>query len=45
MLHTETTPATKAGKRMVRGKEIMVNKSLAKTIVKAFPATALTKNI
>ena len=34
MLATETTPAMKVGKRMVR-----------KTIVKAFPATALTKNI
>merc|ERR1711920_1036376 len=40
-----TKPATKAGKREVFGKLIMVKAKPAKKIVKAFPVAALKKSI
>merc|ERR1712060_280471 len=45
MLKTRVKPATKAGKREVFGKVVMVKAKPAKTIVKAFPVAALKKNI
>merc|ERR1719168_341448 len=45
MLKTRVKPATKAGKREVFGKVVMVSAKPAKTIVKAFPAAALKKSI
>merc|ERR1712187_717532 len=45
MLKTRVKPATKAGKREVFGKVVMVKAKLAKTIVKVFPAAALKKSI
>merc|ERR1712080_493958 len=38
-------PATKAGKKTVFGKEIVVKAKPAKTIVKAFPVAALKASI
>merc|ERR1712039_660632 len=38
-------PAMKAGKKMIFGKEVMVKAKPAKTIVKAFPTSALKKSI
>merc|ERR1712066_161345 len=40
-----TKPATKAGKREVFGKVVMVKAKPARKIVKAFPAAALKKSI
>merc|ERR1711862_1069963 len=44
-LKTRTKPATKAGKREIFGKVVMVKAKPAKKIVKAFPAAALKKSI
>merc|ERR1712061_645543 len=44
-LKTRVKPATKAGKREVFGKVVMVKAKPARTIVKAFPAAALKKSI
>merc|ERR1712054_230342 len=42
---TRTKPATKAGKKMVFGKEIHVKARPAKTIVKAYCVAALKRSI
>merc|ERR1712080_433592 len=44
-IKTRVKPATKAGKRNVFGKEIVVKAKPAKTIVKAFPVAALKASI
>merc|ERR1712190_573982 len=44
-IKTRTKPATKAGKREVFGKVVMVKAKPARTIVKAFPVSALKKSI
>merc|ERR1712066_252083 len=44
-IKTRTKPATKAGKREVFGKVMMVKAKPARKIVKAFPAAALKKSI
>merc|ERR1719408_1193727 len=36
-IKTRKKPATKAGKKMMFGKEVMVKAQPAKTVVKAFP--------
>merc|ERR1719447_1976677 len=41
MIKTRVKPATKAGKREIFGKVVMVKAKPAKTIVKAFPVAAL----
>ena len=43
MIKTRLKPATKAGKREVFGKVVMVKARPARTVVKAFPAAALKK--
>merc|ERR1712008_596713 len=45
MVKTRTKPATKAGKREVFGKMLMVKAKPAKTIVKAFCVAALKKAV
>merc|ERR1711974_537852 len=45
MLKTRVKPATKAGKREVFGKVMMVNAKPAKTIVKAYPVAALKEHL
>merc|ERR1711879_1068565 len=45
MLKTRVKPATKAGKREIFGKEVMVKAKPAKTVVKAFPVAAIKKSI
>merc|ERR1719456_566327 len=40
MIKTKKKPATKAGKRMMFGKEVKVSAKPAKTVVKAFPVSA-----
>merc|ERR1712127_396767 len=45
MLKTRVKPATKAGKREIFGKVVMVKAKPAKTIVKAFPAAAIKKSL
>merc|ERR1712039_661088 len=45
MIKTRTKPATKAGKREIFGKLVMVKAKPAKTIVKAYPVAALKKSI
>merc|ERR1712084_116466 len=45
MVKTRLKPATKAGKREVFGKLVMVKAKPAKTIVKAFAAAALKKSV
>merc|ERR1711920_647074 len=45
MLKTRTKPATKAGKREVFGKVMMVKAKPAKTIIKAYCVAALKKSI
>ena len=45
MLKTRVKPATKAGKREIFGKELMVKAKPAKTIVKAFPVASIKKSI
>ena len=44
-IKTRQKPATKAGKKMIFGKEVMVKAKPAKTVVKAFPVAALKKSI
>merc|ERR1712054_590154 len=44
-LKTRTKPATKAGVRIMFGKETKVKAKPAKTIVKAYPVSALKKQI
>merc|ERR1712151_1481677 len=44
-LKTRTKPATKARKREIFGKVVMVKAKPARKIVKAFPAAALKKSI
>merc|ERR1712203_1260622 len=41
MIKTKKKAATKAGKRMMFGQEVVVKAKPAKTVVKAFPAAAL----
>merc|ERR1711988_1647725 len=43
-IKTRKKPATKAGKRMMFGKEVLVAAKPAKTVVKAFAVAALKKN-
>merc|ERR1712178_291273 len=43
-IKTRTKPATKAGKRMMFGQEVLVRAKPAKTVVKAFAVAALKKN-
>merc|ERR1712127_765527 len=45
MVKTRVKPATKAGKREMFGKVMMVAAKPAKTIVKAFPVAAMKKSI
>merc|ERR1719152_269560 len=45
MLKTRVKPATKAGKKEIFGKEVMVKAKPAKTIVKAVPVAAIKKSI
>merc|ERR1719470_827258 len=45
MVKTRLKPATKAGKREVFGKVVMVKAKPARTIVKAFPVLALKKSV
>merc|ERR1712046_68007 len=44
-LKTHTKPATKAGKREIFGKVVVVKAKPAKQIVKAYPVAALKKSI
>merc|ERR1712139_759531 len=44
-IKTRVKPATKAGVRMMFGKETKVKAKPAKTVVKAFPVAALKKQI
>merc|ERR1712170_270502 len=44
-IKTRTKPATKAGKREIFGKEVMVKAKPARTIVKAYPVAALKKSV
>merc|ERR1712151_239629 len=45
MVKTRVKPATKAGKREIFGKVVMVAAKPAKTVVKAFPVAALKNSI
>jgi len=45
MIKTRLKPATKAGKREMFGKTVVVKAKPAKTVVKAFPVAALKKSI
>merc|ERR1712100_287106 len=45
MVKTKKKAATKAGKRIMFGKEVTVNAKPAKTVVKAFPVAALKASI
>merc|ERR1711964_347657 len=45
MIKTRLKPATKAGKREVFGKMMMVKAKPARTVVKAFPVSALKKSV
>ena len=44
-IKTRRKPATKAAKRMMFGKEVVVKANPAKTVVKAFAVAALKKTI
>merc|ERR1712066_1154399 len=44
-IKTRVKPATKAGKRMMFGKGVVVKAKPAKTVVKAFPVAALKRSI
>merc|ERR1712217_391301 len=44
-IKTRTKPATKAGVRVIFGKETKVKAKPAKTVVKAYPVAALKKQI
>merc|ERR1712109_380919 len=45
MVKTRLKPATKAGKREIFGKMVVVKAKPAKTVVKAFPVSALKKSV
>merc|ERR1712146_661368 len=45
MIKTRLKPATKAGKREMFGKVVVVKAKPAKTVVKAFPVAALKKSV
>ena len=45
MINTKRKPATKACKKMMFGKEVAVSAKPAKTVVKAFPVSAIKKSI
>uniref|UniRef100_A0A7S3WR62 DNA-binding protein n=1 Tax=Strombidinopsis acuminata TaxID=141414 RepID=A0A7S3WR62_9SPIT len=45
MIKTRAKPATKAGKREMFGKTVLVKARPAKTVVKAFPVSALKKSV
>merc|ERR1712170_148724 len=45
MVKTRVKPATKAGKKEIFGKLVMVKAKPAKTVVKAFPVAALKKAV
>merc|ERR1711982_230193 len=45
MIKTRKKPATKAGKRLMFGKEVVVAAKPAKTVVKAFPVAAIKKSV
>ena len=45
MIKTRQKPATKAGKKLMFGKEVMVKAQPAKTVVKASPVAALKSQI
>jgi hypothetical protein len=45
MIKTRRKPATKAGKRIAFGQEMFVKAQPARTIVKAYPVSALKKSI
>ena len=45
MIKTRQKPATKAGKREMFGKTVIVKAKPAKTVVKAFPVAALKASI
>mmetsp|Transcript_95189 Transcript_95189/g.116543 ORF Transcript_95189/g.116543 Transcript_95189/m.116543 type:complete len:116 (+) Transcript_95189:92-439(+) len=45
MIKTRQKPATKAAKRMMFGKEVVVKAKPAKTVVKAFPVAALKQQV
>ena len=45
MMKTREKAATKAGRRMMCGKEVIVKAKPAKTVVKAFPVAALKQQI
>merc|ERR1719181_2355319 len=45
MIKTRRKPATKAGKREIFGKVVTVKAKPARTIVKAYPVSALKKSI
>merc|ERR1712066_903487 len=45
MIKTRVKPATKAGKREIFGKMVTVKAKPARTVVKAFPVSALKKSI
>merc|ERR1711957_107869 len=45
MIKTRQKPATKAGKRVMFGKEMVVAAKPAKTVVKAFPVAAIKKSV
>merc|ERR1711907_285712 len=45
MVKTRVKPATKAGQREVFGKTVMVKAKPARTVVKAFPVSALKKSL
>ena len=45
MIKTRQKPATKAGKKLMFGKEVMVKAQPAKTVVKAFPVAALKREV
>ena len=45
MIKTRLKKATKAGKKMMFGKEVKVKAKPAKTVVKAFPVAALKQAI
>merc|ERR1719231_968051 len=44
-IKTRTKKATKAGKRMIFGKEVVVKAKPAKTVVKAFPVATLKRTV
>ncbi len=45
MIKTRRKPATKAGEKTMFGKTVLVKAKPAKTVVKAFPVSALKKSV